>query len=330
MTTARRNSPSRHRRGRGRSHRSPRPLACTLLAAVAALVPGGCAERLEFDRWPMEVVIRPSAGGNAGWRSPTDPRTLEISHADPFTVASPITALGPSPDLEGSFFGLLVFHEEGVDRCGAMLVADGPVAVRGELPLVRAAVVLDRFEDRPPWTVSVLLTGGATDAPAAADGGEPPPWLMGGELRLAWFEGSDYVVGGSELPADVNPWRIRAGRFAGEESLLVFIYNKAPFDDVMRRRPWIYRVAEGQDGLPHLDPRWRGTSFAHPFRDATFCDLTGTGEGEIAALEVAEDGGRLLTAYHFEGFGMEGMAPSLDLPEVEDRLEATHWLGGRE
>jgi len=102
------------------------------------------------------------------------------------------------------------------------------------------------------------------------------------------------------------------------------VYNEAPFDEVMRRRPWIYRVVEGEDGLPHLDPRWRGTSFAHPFRDATFCDLTGTGEGEIAALEVAEDGGWMLTAYRFEGFGLEGMAPSLELPEVEDRIEAVH------
>jgi len=284
----------------------------------------GCEERAKFDRWPMEVVVGPSSAMDAGWRSPAHPQTLEAGDAEPVTVASPITALAASPDLEGSFFGLLVFHEEGVDRCGALLVADGPVAVRGEFPLVRSAPVLDWRRDRAPCLLSALLTGGATDAPAPPDGGEPPPWLLGGEVRLAWFEGSEFVIGESELPADVNPWRLRTGRFAGEQNLLVFVYNEAPFDEVMRRRPWIYRVVEGEDGLPHLDPRWRGTSFAHPFRDATFCDLTGTGEGEIAALEVAEDGGWMLTAYRFEGFGLEGMAPSLELPEVEDRIEAVH------
>jgi len=98
---------------------------------------------------------------------------------------------------------------------------------------------------------------------------------------------------------------------------------------VTRRRPWIYHVVVGDDGLPHLDPRWRGTSFARPFRDATFGDFTGAGSGEIAALEVTEDGGRTLTAYRFEGFGLEGMAESAELPAIGDHLEAAHWVGGK-
>jgi len=57
-------------------------------------------------------------------------------------------------------------------------------------------------------------------------------------------------------------------------------------------------------------------------------DFSGTGEGEIAALEVTEDDGRTLTAYRFEGFGLEGMAESVALPAVGDRLEAAHWVGG--
>ena len=86
-------------------------------------------------------------------------------------------------------------------------------------------------------------------------------------------------------------------------------------------------VATGDDGLPHLQARWRGSSFSHPFMDATFGDFTGSGEGEIAALEMANDGGRLLTAYHFEGFGLEGLAPSVELPEVDDWLAAADLVG---
>ncbi|MFO8080410.1 MAG: hypothetical protein R6V07_08900 [Armatimonadota bacterium] len=168
-----------------------------------------------------------------------------------------------------------------------------------------------------------LIVGGDTTGDAPGEPAEPPPWLMGAEIRLGRIEDDQLRVGPSELPHTINPWRIQHGRFAGEDdNLLVFVYTRAPFDEVMRRRPWIYRVTEGDDGLPHLDPRWRGTSFAHPFRDATFGDFTGEGEGEIAALEVTEDGGRMITAYHFQGFGLEGLAPSARVPPVEDRLQA--------
>jgi len=310
MTTPRRSNLSRHRRGRVRSQGSPRPLACALLAALAALAMAGCEQRAEYDRWPMAVTTHQGAQVVAHAPGPV---TLVVEPATVMQVGDHVRCMVAAPDE-----GFLVF-------CGRTLVhlryRDSTWSCADFRPIdrqVRAAAL-----SRP---LVATITGGRPQAPGqpARGAGEPPPWLLGGEVRLAWFEGSDFVVGKSELPADVNPWRIRAGRFAGEQNLLVFVYNQAPFDDVMRRRPWIYRVVEGEDGLPHLDPRWRGTSFAHPFRDATFCDLSGAGEGEIAALEVAEDGGRMLTAYHFEGFGLEGMAPSLELPEVEDRIEAVH------
>ncbi|MGD9497380.1 MAG: hypothetical protein AB7Y46_13860 [Armatimonadota bacterium] len=282
----------------------------------------GCVERPPCDRWPLAPVEVAAPIDEFAWRSPSEPARVETTGGDPLTVAGAITALGASPDLEGSPLGVLVFHEQGVDRFSTLLLDNGPVPISGDLPVVRSALTANYPEDTPPWRVSVLLTGGTTDSPAPAGDAESPPWLMGGEVRVAWFDGDEFAVGESELPADANPWRITAGRFAGEQNLLVFVYNQAPFDRVMRRRPWIYRLVEGPDGRPHLEPRWRGTCFAHPFRDAIFCDLTGSGEGEIAALEVTEDGGRRLTAYRFEGFGLEGIASSVILPQVEDRLEA--------
>jgi hypothetical protein len=184
---------------------------------------------------------------------------------------------------------------------------------------IRAAVGL---ADDPEQFLAAILTGGRMDGLPDGVPAEDPPWLVNAELRLVWGSDGALQVGEPEPPSGCSPFRLRTGRFAGEENLLVLVYAAAPFDAVMRRRPWIYRVVENDDGLPHLEPRWRGTSFARPFRDATFGDFTGEGEGEIAALEVGRDGNRLLTAYRFEGFGLEGLAPSLPMPRVEERLEA--------
>ncbi len=256
---------------------------------------------------------------------------------------SPVFAHAPGPVT-------LVVEPVTVMQIGDVVRCMAPAPDKGFLVFCRRTLIHLRYRDRT-WSCAdftpihrqvrvavpvgpslATITGGRPQplGQMARDGTETPPWLLGGEVRMAWFDGGEFVIGAAELPAETNAWRIRAGRFAGEENLLIFVYNQAPFDAVTRRRPWIYRVMEGNDGLPHLEPRWRGTSFAHPFRDATFCDLTGSGEGEIAALEVARDGGRMLTAYHFEGFGLEGIAPSVKLPEVEDRVEAVYRRrGGR-
>ncbi len=175
----------------------------------------------------------------------------------------------------------------------------------------------------PDLLMALICGGEVQPSPRQTDAeDEPVPWLMNAEVRLARVEEGRLVLGEAEVPAELNPWRIKSGRFAGEENLLVFVYKRSPFDPIARRRPFVYRVIGGEDGRIHLQPRWRGTSFSHPFVDADFGDFTGEGRGEIAALEVGRDGGRLLTAYRFKGFGLEGLAPTVRLPEVED------WLAG--
>lgn len=186
---------------------------------------------------------------------------------------------------------------------------------------VRAAVAISS-------SALVVITGGETNPPRQTGAGNASlPWLTGGEARIATLTNGRLSVGEADVQAAWNPWRLKAGRFAGEDNVLVFVYKRTPFDAVARQRPFIYRLVTGDDGLPHLRARWRGTSFSHPFVDATFGDFTGSGEGEIAALEVSNEGGRLLTAYHFEGFGLEGLAPSVKLPEVDDYLAAADLVG---
>lgn len=300
------NSYRHHLRDRGHPVTSSRSFMCTLLvaAAVPMLVGGGCGGRPSVDRWPIASA---SIGDTTliAWACPPKGAGLG-SNLRAVHVADYVTCITSCPGA-----GLLAFTPHAFFNVTSEHRPSGPGG--RDLPwIVRAAVPIGR-------TTLALLTEGRAVAP---DDAQAHPWLRRAQVRLAVVKGDDLRIGAPELPADVNPWRIRAGRFAGEENLLVFVYNRAPFDPVMRCRPWIYRVVAGSDGHPHLEPRWRGTSFAHPFRDATFCNLTGTGEGEIAALEVTRDGGRMLTVYHFEGFGLEGMAPSRMLPPVEDRLEA--------
>ena len=350
--SGRRSALSSTHRGRDRSRGSARPFALCLAAAVAGALT--CATLAGCDRsdappeltsWPVVATPQFPLGMQTdfAWLATAQrDEVMLLGKPDAVHVAGRVTAICPVPALDYGpatdapvRFGFMIFHECGVRYAGSYLregadEAEGcSLAIDGQLPPVRAATPVWPDEGDTGELVA-LITGGEMPTPRPADvQAEPPPWVTGTEVQLAWLQGEALVVGSPEALAGTDPWAMRAGKFAGQEdNLLVCVYTQAPFDEVTRRRPWIYRVVVGDDGLPHLDPRWRGTSFARPFRDATFGDFTGTGEGEIAALEVTEDGGRALTAYLFEGFGLEGMAESVELPAVEDRLEAARWVGG--
>lgn len=329
--------------GRGRSRGNARLLLRVLPGVLAALVIlSGCGRReappAHLGQWP--VASCPDFLGlstHIAWVSPQQRTEIEmLGHDDPVSVPGQVTAICRIPALDYDLpadaplrFGFLIFHEGGASYSSDDPGATGsvPLAIEGVLSQVRAAACLSPG-DGDHGEVVALITGGQVPPRASPDEAETPPWVTSAEVQLAWLQGGRLIVGSPEPLAGTNPWALRVGKFAGEEdNLLISVYSGAPFDQVTRRRPWIYRVVRGGDGLPHLDPRWRGTSFSRPFRDATFGDFTGEREGEIAALEVDEDGDRLLTAYRFRGFGLEGLAPSVELPPVSDRLEAAHWSG---
>jgi len=321
---------------------STRSLLFALAGLLLAML-SGCADREgdppDLNQWPMAAAANPLATAmDVAWLSARERTALEGTwFAERVPVPGRVEAICRIPELDYRLYadcplriGFLVFHERGVTHVGSD--SGGCVAtdltVDGALPPVRAAAcVTPPRDDR--GDIVALITGGEVPPLAFGGGDEPPPWVTSAEVRLAWVQGARLVVGAPEALAGTNPWQLRTGRFGGESgNVLVCTYTGAPFDEVTRRRPWIFRVTEDEDGVPHLEPRWRGTSFAHPFRDATLGDFTGAGEGEVAALEVSQDGGRMLTAYRFEGFGLEGLAPSAELPAVEDRLQAAHWVGG--
>ncbi len=299
--------------------------------ALAALVAGGCQpEYRDRDRWPMVGANLPPVGFSLAWLSPSNPREIHVmSVADPATVRPPVRGAGWVSVITPLYDELTVFGlEGGVSIWGTGEPRWGTRRLDGAPYRVRAAA--DAPQAQPGELLALICGGEAQPLPRETDSpDEPVPWVMGATLKLATydFRHASLRVGKVELGPELNPWRVKFGRFAGEDNLLVFVYQRSPFDRVARRRPFIYRLIEGEDRLPHLQPRWRGTSFSHPFVDATFGDFTGEGEGDIAALEVGRKGGRLLTAYRFQGFGLEGLAETLELPEVEDTLVAADVCG---
>ncbi len=307
--------------GRSHSRRVLRPRSY-LLATLALISMVGCQPQYrDRDRWPVCALPPTASRPDVAWLSPADSTTIYVSRTD----TGP--CLGESPwvaaicvDPVGS--GFVVFRDHWTSHITRSDDVWSTMSTASPAERVRAATRTDS------GTLVVITGGQAQPLPRQTDAAdEPIPWLMGGEARIATLTDGQLSVGDVDVQTDWNPWRLKSGRFAGEESILVFVYKRSPFDAVARSRPFIYRVATGDDGLPHLQARWRGTSFSHPFVDATFGDFTGSGEGEIAALEVGRDGGRLLTAYHFQGFGLEGLAPGIDLPGVEDCLAAADVTG---
>lgn len=332
------NSPDRSSSDRKRLLTGARSFLCVLMGLLIGLL-GACStdtrSSVELGQWP--IAVSPDLLGlstDTAWLSANERTRVRVEgRTAALAAGGNVTALCRCPPMDYGMpvdatlrFGFLAFHGNGVSYYTDEAPDAGFTALQVEgLPgTVRAATCV--CPGNESGDVVVLVTGG--EVPPRTQGGaaEPPPWVTSGEVQLAWLRGETLVVGSPQPLVGTNPWAIRAGRFAGEDgNVMICVYTEAPFDDVVRRRPWIFRVVPGDEGEPTLDPRWRGTSFARPFRDAVFVDATGEGEGEIAALEVTEDQGRALTVYRFEGFGLEGVAPTVTLPPVEDRLQSADW-----
>jgi hypothetical protein len=136
--------------------------------------------------------------------------------------------------------------------------------------------------------------------------------LLGGVWRQGHLEGATVRLwrpllcgGWSEtvVPAKHHPFRLRLGRTAQNSPLvLVGVRKTAVFDPHLRARPFIYTYSARRFALT---PRWQGTSFAWPHRDAVF-----SGPEKVWALEELLTGGQRITAYHWIGYGVEGTAVS--------------------
>lgn len=124
----------------------------------------------------------------------------------------------------------------------------------------------------------------------------------------------------------LDPWLLRAGRFAGRNVLLIGVRKTAIFDPRERKRPFIYEVRSSGGGLRKI---WLATSLSRPFETADFADLDGTGDDELVALERTATGGISLGAYIWKGFGVEGIARSAEIAGACDLRAADVWGDGR-
>lgn len=160
--------------------------------------------------------------------------------------------------------------------------------------------------------------------------------LLGGSWREGYRTGAQVRLwrplsggGWSEtmVPPKHHPFRLRLGCTAeGSPLVLVGVRKTAVFDPLFRARPFIYTYSARRFALT---PRWQGTSFAWPHRDAVF-----SGPEQVWALEELMTGGQRITAYHWIGYGVEGQAVSPIYPDLGHRLQPleglSEALGGRE
>ncbi len=113
----------------------------------------------------------------------------------------------------------------------------------------------------------------------------------------------------------LNPWKVLTGDVDGDGRMEISlgVYKEAPFHPVMAKRPFIYDWQE--DGLV---PKWRGSRLFRPFTDYIFADLDGNGRDELIAVELLENGQKVLQAYSWKGFGFEGVGESAPFTDIQD------------
>lgn len=151
--------------------------------------------------------------------------------------------------------------------------------------------------------VCLVLRGGRVDGAGILRGAGVAICDLRG--RVLW-DGFDRAL---------NPWLLGAGRFAGKSAVLVGVTKACPFDRREAPRPFLYALQPGGQGLSKL---WLGTSLARPFVAAGFAHLGGRADDELVALERTASGALALGAYRWEGFGVEGLARSEEIPGARE------------
>jgi hypothetical protein len=174
---------------------------------------------------------------------------------------------------------------------------------------VQAVVTTLSADGRP---VLGILHGGNLDAQGH---------LRGAAVALASPTGTVLWDG---FDRGLHPWHLCAGRFAGENMLLVGVRKTAPFDPREAPRPFLYSVRPGGAGLSKV---WLGTSLARPLFALDLADLDARGEDELVALEYGPTGRLSVAAYRWRGFGVEGIARSEEIDGARELACEDVWSG---
>lgn len=113
--------------------------------------------------------------------------------------------------------------------------------------------------------------------------------------------------------SEIKPLKVLAGDINGdgETELAVCVYKTTKFHPVLAKRPFFYKIREGE-----LEPVWLGSRLARPFADYILSDVDHDAIDEIVSIEYLEDGGQVFAIYDWKGFGFEVKA-------VTEKLEGT-------
>jgi hypothetical protein len=112
---------------------------------------------------------------------------------------------------------------------------------------------------------------------------------------------------------DLNPWKVQTADVDGDgvKEISVGVYKTTVFHPVMAKRPFVY----GWDGKG-IYSKWLGSRLSKPFDDYIFTDIDGDGMDEIVAIELGENGEKLLNSYKWKGFGFEAMGESITYNDI--------------
>ncbi|WP_066504695.1 hypothetical protein [Abyssisolibacter fermentans] len=111
----------------------------------------------------------------------------------------------------------------------------------------------------------------------------------------------------SEDFSSIKPWKVQACDVEGDgvKEISIGVYKKTKFHPIMAKRPFIYSW-EGN----RLYAKWRGSRLSKPFDDYIFVDIDEDGKDEIVAIELLQNGKKVINTYDWIGFGFEGKVQS--------------------
>lgn len=121
--------------------------------------------------------------------------------------------------------------------------------------------------------------------------------------------------------SEIKPLKVLAGDINGdgEKELAVCVYKTTKFHPVLAKRPFFYKIREGE-----LEPVWLGSRLARPFADYILSDVDHDAIDEIVSIEYLEDGGQVFAIYDWKGFGFEVKAVTEKLAGTASFLNNIH------
>ncbi|QOR36857.1 hypothetical protein IMX26_08625 [Clostridium sp. 'deep sea'] len=112
---------------------------------------------------------------------------------------------------------------------------------------------------------------------------------------------------------EMNPWKVQTCDVDGDGNLEISIamYKKTKFYPVLEKRPYIYDWIDNS-----LFPKWRGSRLSKPFDDYIFLDIDKDGSDELLAIELLQNGNKVINSYKWIGFGFEGLVESKEYEDI--------------